>query len=232
MCFGFFHHLCLRVLRTHTGRSQFDHLSELGDGLGWGLGGLGQFLLAGRGTSDQQLSVLHQRLGCLQDALPEGWRDTLYHNLLHGHTQVPAIWKEAVAFLTECVLSKERFKFGSSCEMNLKCTFDWVVRRKREICDKTQQPKSSYITLLLVKHLSSLVIRGFSSHIVSLLQGHCTCGQQKTPHSQGSVFQLRRTWWWCPGQRWCQKRRRPLWYRPGCLCSPPAALTAPRTPGT
>lgn len=85
-----FRHLCLGVLRAHAGRSQFDHLSELGDGLGGGLGSLGQLFLAGRGSGDQQLGVLHQRLGCLQDALPEG-RDTLCHNLFRGRTQAPAI---------------------------------------------------------------------------------------------------------------------------------------------
>lgn len=142
MCSGFYHHLCLRVLRTHTGRSQFDHLSELGDGLGWGLGGLGQFLLAGRSTSNQQLGVLHQRLGCLQDALSEGWRDTLYHNLLHGHTQVPAIWKEAVAFLTECVLSKEHFKFGSSCEMNPKIPLCWQTAHLIELSEEKERSVS------------------------------------------------------------------------------------------
>lgn len=79
----FFNHLCLRALCTHTGGSQFDHLSQLGDGLGRGVGSLGQFLLARCGSSNQQLGVLHQRFGCLQDALPGGrggtrhyWKDS------------------------------------------------------------------------------------------------------------------------------------------------------------
>lgn len=76
----------------------------------------------------------------------------------------------------------------------------------------------------------------FSFHSISwsvyLFQSHCTCDQQRSLHSLGSMFQLRQTWWWCPGQQWCQKQRWQLWYRPEYLCSQPAVLTAPRTPGT
>lgn len=71
----FFNHLCLWAFRAHAGGSQFDHLCQLGDGFGRGVGSLGQFLLAGCGSSNQQLGVLHQGFGCLQDALPGG-RDT------------------------------------------------------------------------------------------------------------------------------------------------------------
>lgn len=60
----------------------------------------------------------------------------------------------------------------------------------------------------------------------------CTCDQRRSLHSRGSAFQPRQTWWWCPGQRWCQKQRWRLWCRLGCLCSRPAAPTAPKTPGT
>lgn len=68
--------------------------------------------------------------------------------------------------------------------------------------------------------------------IVCLWQGRHTCGRRKTLRSQGSVFQRRRTWWWCPGQQWCQRQHWRLWCRPGCLCCPLAVLTEPRTPGT
>lgn len=68
----FFEHLCLRALGAHAGGSHLDHLGQLGDGLGRGVSSLGQFLLAGCGSSNQQLGVLHQRFGRLQDALPVG----------------------------------------------------------------------------------------------------------------------------------------------------------------
>lgn len=64
-------YLSLWVVRAHAGGPQFDHVSEHGDGLDRGLGSLGQSVLTGRCPRHQQLSVLHQSLGCLQDALPE-----------------------------------------------------------------------------------------------------------------------------------------------------------------
>lgn len=123
-----FNHLCLRILRAHAGCSQLDHLSELGDGLGWGMGSLSQFFLTGCSPSNQQLGVLHQCLGCLQDALPEG-RDTSCHNLLHTHTRVAATWKDAAAILTERLLMKNIFsyyeKYGAANYLS-----EWVIKRE------------------------------------------------------------------------------------------------------
>lgn len=95
----FFNHLCLRALWTHTGGSQFDHLSQLGDGLGRGVGSLGQFLLARCGSSNQQLGVLHQRFGRLQDALPGGRGDTHTNAFkMRGVTSTSSLW--AISLLT------------------------------------------------------------------------------------------------------------------------------------
>lgn len=110
----FFNHLCLGALRAHAGRSQFDHLSELGDGLGWGLGRLGQFLLAGCCSSNQQLGVLHQRLGCLQDALPDGG-DTLSQSAPQTHS--------STGNMTQCVLSI----FGYVHCVKCKWMFSWHI---------------------------------------------------------------------------------------------------------
>lgn len=60
-------YLGLWVFRTKAGSTQFDHISQFGDGEHRGLGSLGQFLLTGSGTGHQQLGVFHQSLGCLQD---------------------------------------------------------------------------------------------------------------------------------------------------------------------
>lgn len=62
-------YLSLWVFRTQTGGSKFDDVGEFSDGAHGRLGGLGQFLLTGSGARHQQLGVLHQSLGCLQDAL-------------------------------------------------------------------------------------------------------------------------------------------------------------------
>ena len=63
-------YLGLGVVRADAGGAQLDHVGEQGDGLGRGLGRLGQPVLARRRPGHQHLGVLHQGLGCLQDALP------------------------------------------------------------------------------------------------------------------------------------------------------------------
>lgn len=191
----FLNHLCLWAFRTHAGGSQFDHLCQLGDGFGRGVGSLGQFLLAGCGSSNQQLGVLHQGFGCLQDALPGG-RDTRRY----GKNSTPM----GVNHKRFCLLKYE--------------------------CWNAQCPSVSHwkweVWLLHQRECYA------PWHQVICCPFCCTCDRRRSLHSRGSAFQPRQTWWWCPGQRWCQKRRWRLWCRLGCLCSRPAAPTAPKTPAT
>lgn len=62
--------LCLRVIGADAGCSQFDNISELGDGFGRRLGGLGQLVLTRSSSRHKHLGVLYQGFGRLQDIFP------------------------------------------------------------------------------------------------------------------------------------------------------------------
>lgn len=131
------------------------------------------------------------------------------HLLCEKHLKIEYFWQTAPNW---------KIELWCKNNWNIKIDFLWAQT-------ESYSPFSTSSIVIL------LMIRSF--HLNTCLgQSHCTCGLQKTLHFQGWEFQLRRTWWWCPGQRWYQKQRWLLWYRPACLCSPPAVLTEPRTPGT
>lgn len=64
-------YLSLWVFRTQAGRSLFDHICQFGNSGHRRLGSLGQSLLTGSSTRNQQLGVLHESLGRLQNAFSE-----------------------------------------------------------------------------------------------------------------------------------------------------------------
>ena len=59
------------VFSPQAGRAQLHHISQFGDGDDGGLCCLCQLLLAGPCSRHQQLGVLHQGFGGLQDILPK-----------------------------------------------------------------------------------------------------------------------------------------------------------------
>lgn len=69
--------LCLRVIRANAGSTQFDHICELGNGLGRRLSSLCQLLLTGSCAGHQHLCVLNQSFSRLQNVFPETEKERL-----------------------------------------------------------------------------------------------------------------------------------------------------------